>query len=617
MVSEFSINKTTMGKRITLLLSVLLLAVSLNATEISRVEPPSWWVGMNNSTLQIMLYGNDLKGGKVTTGEKGIKILSVKYGDSPNYLFIEAKISPKLKPGRYLFTVTKGNLKADFLYTFDKKGSAGKMTGKGFGPQDMVYLLMPDRFANGDKSNDSHPDALEKASYDKPYGRHGGDIQGIINSLDYLSKLGVTAIWSTPMLFDNEPRASYHGYACSDYYKIDPRFGSNELFRKYVAEAANRDIGIIMDMVPNHSGINHWWYNDLPFNDWIHKFPKYTQSNFAMSSHADIHASLTDNLRCTTGWFDTSMPDMNLKNPYLLKYFVQNAVWWTEWAGLAAIRVDTYPYSDKYAVAEWVSGILKEYPYMNIVGECWFSTPAEVAYWEGSAQNRDGYSSKLPSVMDFPLQEAIGGALLKDGHPGWGEGMFRIYRSLSLDFVYTNPYSLLIFADNHDTNRISETLKGDVSKMKMMLALLATMRGTPQIYYGTEIMLKTKDGKLGHGEERLDMPAESEFNPEQRALADYTSKLFTWRKGSKAIHEGKLKHFWPNDNLYVYFRNFSNEVVMVIINNNTKPLNLNWDIYSEAINSGRAGRDIISGNAVTSGNPFEVAPQSACVISFK
>lgn len=605
-----------MRKNISLLLLLLLLTSSISAIEISRIEPPSWWVGMKNTSLQIMLYGKELKGGRVTTKEKGIRIISVTYGDSDNYIFVEAEILPRLKPGEYSFTVTKDNASTEFKYIFEKKGNGGKLTGKGFGPQDMVYLLMPDRFSNGDLSNDSHPDAIERAAYDKPYGRHGGDIKGIINSLDYLKNLGVTAIWSTPLLFDNESSASYHGYACADYYRIDPRFGSNELFKEYVNEAARRDIGIIMDMVPNHSGTAHWWYNDLPFNDWIHKFPKYTQSNFAMSSHADIHASAADNLRCITGWFDTSMPDMNLGNPLLLKYFIQNAVWWTEWAGLAGIRVDTYPYSDKYAVAEWISGILSEYPFMNIVGECWFSTPAEVAYWEGSAINKDGYSSKLPSVMDFPLQEAMGGALMQEGHPGWGEGMFRIYRSLSLDFVYTNPYSLLIFADNHDTNRISETLKGDVSKMKMMLAILATMRGTPQLYYGTEIMLKTKDGKLGHGEERLNMPSEGEFNSEQKEMADFTSKLFQWRKSSKAIHYGNMKHFWPNNNLYVYFREYADEKVMVIINNNTKPLELNWDLYKEAVNGSERGTDLFSGKEIITGALFNVMPQSAYIVSF-
>ena len=311
------------------------------------------------------------------------------------------------------------------------------------------------------------------------------------------------------------------------------------------------------------------------------------------------------------------MPDMNLKNPYLLTYFIQNAIWWTEWAGLAGLRVDTFPYSDKYAIAELTNGVMREYPDMNIVGECWFSTPQEVAYWEGSSKNRDGYSSNLTNVMDFPLQESIGIAFRESGEPKWGEGMFRIYKSLSLDFIYSNPSQLLIFADNHDTNRISEILNGNIDKYKMMITLLATLRGIPQLYYGTEIMMKTVDGKLGHGEERMQMIKPKDFTPDQETLFNFNSTLFNWRKKSKAVKHGTMKHYWPNDNLYVYFREFENEKVMVIINNNFRSIELDWNRYAESIGLGIIGGDVLTDKVITSGEKFVVSSQSSVILEFK
>ena len=597
--------------------SAIVLTSNLHSAEISRIEPPSWWAGMKNPNLQLMLFGTNLKGSKVITKEKGIKIISVENADSPDYLFVNIYISPKIKAGNYKFSLISKTETIDFIYEIGTKGNSVRYTGRGFNSEDMVYLLMPDRFINGDTSNDSHADAIENANLNNKYGRYGGDIQGMINSLEYLKDLGVTKIWSTPLLFDNEPVASYHGYACADYYNIDPRFGDNNLFKKYVTEASNNGIGIIMDYVPNHSGLSHWWINNVPFKDWIHTFPKYTQSNYAMSTHSDIYAADLDNLSCTTGWFDTSMPDMNLKNPYLLKYFVQNAIWWTEWAGLAGLRVDTYPYSDKYSIAEWTKSVMDEYPDMNIVGECWFSTPQEISYWEGDSNNRDGYNSHLTNVMDFPLQEAIGSALMEDGNPGWGEGMFKLYKSLSLDFIYSNPLQLFIFADNHDTNRISERLKGNKNKFRMMINLIATLRGIPQLYYGTEIMMKTKDGKLGHGEERMAMISKNHFTSEQDSLYKYSSQIFNWRKGSNAITKGSMKHYWPNDNLYVFFRTYGTEKVMVILNNNTKPIEIDWNKYYESIILGKIGTEISSGKVITTGDKLTILPQNSMIIEFK
>lgn len=597
-------------------LTICILAFSsIKAIEINKVEPPSWWIGMNSSSLQLMLYGNNISDATFISENPNIKVVKIKKADSPNYLFVDLKLSAKLKAGTYNFIIVKGSEEVVIKYLFEtRRENSGKR--ESFGPEDVVYLLMPDRFVNGDKTNDDNPQVNEKSSTSHPYGRHGGDIQGMINSLEYLKELGISAIWSTPLLLDNEPVASYHGYACADYYKIDPRFGTNELYREYVSLAKGKGIKVIMDMVPNHSGLSHWWMKDLPFGDWIHKFPKYTQSNFAMSTHADIHASSNDLERCITGWFDTSMPDMNLTNPFLNSYFTQNAIWWVEWADLSGIRVDTYPYSDKNAISSWTKNILREYPKLNIVGECWFSSPQEIAYWEGASKNKDGYSSNLKSVMDFPLQEAINSAFMQSSQPNWGEGMHKIYRSLSLDFTYGNPYNILIFGDNHDTHRISETLKGDVAKMKMFITLLSTMRGTPQIYYGTEIMLKTSDGKLGHGEERLDMPDLSSISTSQKEVYNYTKKILNWRKESEVIHKGNLVHYWPYNNLYVYFRILEKEIVMVAINNNDRRLSLDWSKYSDSIKGKKSGTEIISGKKISTEEELIIQPQSSYIISF-
>ncbi len=600
-------------------------ACTLFPQSISRIEPLSWWIGMK-TPLQLMIYGENIKDAEVTSSEQGIVIEAVHNADSPNYIFLDISVNPLLKPGTYKFIITKNKKELQFNYTFDKRREGSAMR-KSFGPQDIVYLLMPDRFANGDFKNDTCTTAVEKTDRSDNYGRHGGDIDGLIKNIDYFNKLGITTIWSTPLLFDNESESSYHGYACADFYRIDPRFGSNSLYRDFVERANRRGIKIIMDIVPNHCGKAHWWMNDLPFHNWIHTFSEYTQSNFAMSTQSDIHSSKIDNEGCVEGWFDKSMPDMNLSNPFLLRYFTQNAIWWIEWANLSGVRVDTYPYNDKLAVAKWVSQIRKEYPVLSIVGECWFSSPQEISYWEGDAVNHDGYKSNLTNVMDFPLQEIIGPALLQDSTPKWGEGMLKIYKTLSLDFAYNHPENLMIFADNHDTHRISEVLDKDPQKMKMVLTLLATLRGIPQIYYGTEIMLSTVDGKLGHGEERIDMPggwngdSKNVFeniglSKEEESLFNYAKKLFNWRRDKSVIHYGGMTHYWPMDNLYVYFRYLDTKLVMILINNNNVSLKVNWKRYEESIGAKKTGRDIISGISINVDNEIDIAAQNSMIIEF-
>ena len=331
----------------------------------------------------------------------------------------------------------------------------------------MIYLLMPDRFANGDASNDSTPHTRERADRSAFFGRHGGDLQGMIDHLDYIAGLGATAVWPTPLLLDDEPEGSYHGYACGDYYRIDPRFGSNELYREFVGKAHEHGLKVIMDIVTNHCGTGHWWMKDLPFRDWIHQFPEYTGTNVCFSTNMDPNASRYDLDLQESGWFVPSMPDMNLDNPYVLQYFKQWAVWWIEYAGLDGFRVDTYPYNEKVPMSEWCAAIRREYPDFNIVGECWTSSIPQLAYWRGGNPNKDGFDSHLPSIMDFPLQEAICRALPTDSLR-WGEGMTRVYDCLSHDFVYHDLSKMMIFVANHDTDRIGDIVRRNPDRLETL-----------------------------------------------------------------------------------------------------------------------------------------------------
>ena len=598
-----------------LLVSVCWINLVCAQMKIERVEPLSWWTGMH-TPLQIVFYGRDLQQATVRCLEKGLTVLDVHQAESKNYLFVDVLVEADAQPGFYTFEFTQGKKKISHRYEVNAR-SQGSAQRRGFGPQDMVYLIMPDRFANGNSDNDSHKDAAEKVHRNNPYGRHGGDIQGMINHLDYLRELGVTTIWPTPLLFDNEPVASYHGYACADYYRIDPRFGTNELYKQMVALAREKGIKTIMDMVPNHCGMAHWWMNDLPFASWVHQFPQFTRSNYQMATQFDPYASKYDRDLCVQGWFDTSMPDINLANPFVLKYFTQMAVWWIEFAGLSGLRVDTYPYSDKEAMALWTQHILDEYPQLNIVGEAWYSVPSMIAYWE----------RYLPSVMDFPLQENMAAGFVKDSMPLWGEGLVKIYTSLTQDFVYSRPHHLLIFADNHDTNRMAWLFKGKKEKQKMALTLLATLRGIPQLYYGSEVMLYNRK-EQGHGEERLDMPGgwmddeRSVFTKEGRTkteneVFEHAKKLFTWRKTAKVIHQGKLMQFAPIDNnFYLYFRYTDDELAMVVINNCRIEKAIDWARYAEITPGYTQGVDIISGKTVRIGDTVNVLPQQSMVVYF-
>ncbi len=582
---------------------------------IDKVEPPCWWVGME-TPLQLMLYGEDLAQGDVLCLDEGVKVTALHKADSPNYIFVDVKIASHALAGTYHFEWRSGRKTLKFDYELGARlGDSAKR--EGLMAADLLYLIMPDRFINGDMDNDSSKETAEAPAPQSDYGRHGGDLAGIEMALPYLEKLGVTAIWPTPVTLDNEPEASYHGYACADYYRIDPRLGTNEQYVKLVAEARRRGIKFLQDIVPNHCGAAHWWMKDLPFSDWVNTFPKYTHTNSSMSVHMDPNAAQVDTDLCVRGWFDTSMADMNLTNPYVLQYMVQATVWWIEYAGLAGVRIDTYPYSDRTAIGAYSAALRKEYPQGTVLAESWYHNPGQIAYWERGPQPGG------PTVMDFCLQDAIGPAFREDTQVAWDGGLKRIYNVLSLDFHYKNPGELLIFAENHDTNRSFEQVGRNPEKLKMVYTLLATMRGIPQIYYGSELMICAADPqRLGHGEERRNMRpeqlTEKGRSPLENNVYDYISRLMTWRKGSEAVQNGRLLHYLPSteENTYVYFRIAPHQRVMVVINNGMKPFSIDWNHYAEGLGDLKQGREVLSDAKVTVEQAVQVPAQTAWVVEF-
>lgn len=596
--------------------------------KIEHLEPLCWWTGMQ-TPLQLMFHGNHLADYTVeVAGElSGLTITKVHKAENPNYLFVDVKVDPKADVGTHYFLFSREGeepFKVPYEIAARQEGSRERQS---FTTADMIYLLMPDRFANGDPSIDSVEEASEKVNREHPFGRHGGDLQGMIDHLDYIASVGATAIWSTPLLVDNEPNQSYHGYACGDYYHIDPRYGSNELFRTYVEECHKRDLKVIMDIVTNHCGISHWWMEDLPFVDWIHQFPTFTRTNNLFSTNMDPNASKHDLEIQESGWFDYSMPDMNLDNPYLLQYFKQWAVWWIEWSGLDGLRVDTYPYNEKQPMSEWCKAVTAEYPNLNIVGECWTGSIPQLAYWQGGNGNKDGFDSHLPSIMDFPLRDAICSALPTDSLR-WGEGMIRVYDVLSHDFVYHDLSKMMIFAGNHDTERIADIVRKNPARAKLSMALLATMRGIPQILYGDELMLTSSDLKMGHGGLRVDMPGgwpgdeKNYFTAEDREgvhkeLFDYTQHLFQWRKTKPVIHSGKTLHFADRGNTYAFFRYNDTDAVFVFVNNSRGKKQVPWSHYAEITSTLTEGRNVMTGEPVEMSDSVTVGAREALIVEFK
>ena len=560
------------------------------APKIEQVEPLCWWTNMH-TPLTLLFHGQDLSDaqvsvqqvvkGKVMRGQcLGLVPTGQHNAESPNYLFVDMQVND---PGTYRITLQKGKKKASYDYVISERREGSRQRNS-FDASDVVYLIMSDRFVDGDESNNSTPDTREKADKSNVNGRWGGDIQGIINSFDHIKKLGCTAIWPTPMLGDDEAAWSYHGYACSDYYHIDPRYGTNELYKQMVQQAHSKGLKILMDMVPNHCGAAHWWMKDLPYHDWINQFPEFTNTNNVFTANYDINASEYDRKLSNRGWFDHPMPDMNLENNDLLQYFQLWAIWWIEYADLDGLRVDTYPYIEKIPASRWLKAIRDEYPNINIVGECWTRPAPAVAYWQSGAMNFDNFDSNLPTVMDFPVEEAIRQALENDGQ-GWGNGLTRVYDAMTMDYMYADVNKLLTFLGNHDMARITDVVKDkDPRRVKLAYVLLATMRGIPQVLYGDEYAMTSKgEDPNNHSYLRAPLPLGAEVTPAMQEMCDFQSRLFNWRKDEPVLHWGRTMHFLARNNTYSYFRYNDKEAVFVFANAAEEPRRIPTETYAEIL----------------------------------
>ncbi|WP_159800691.1 glycoside hydrolase family 13 protein [Flavobacterium sp. MK4S-17] len=606
---------------------MLLLCSTFSFAQVSKTEPPFWYAGMHNPELQVMFYGKNIAQYNPAVSN-GIVIKNVVKTENPNYVFVTID-TKNVKPSEIEFSFKNSKGKTVFKRPYSiKKRRENSAIRESFDSSDVIYLLMPDRFANGNTANDNHKETTEKADRNNNFGRHGGDIEGIINNLDYIEELGATAIWSTPLCEDNDSRGSYHGYAQSDVYRIDPRYGSNEDYLKLSAELKKRDMKLIMDYVTNHWGSEHWMYKDLPTYDWVHQFPGYAQSNYRMTTQFDPNASDIDTKYCLDGWFVSSMPDLNQSNPLVLTYLIQNAIWWIEYADLDGFRVDTYSYNDKEGIAKWTKAITDEYPYFNIVGEVWMHDQAQMAYWQKDSKIAaiQSYNSYLPSVMDFTLHDAVG-SVFNESNPSWNDGMIKVYDNFTNDFLYPDINNVLVFLENHDTGRFNEIYKNDFNKYKLGMALIATVRGIPQIYYGSEIGMAGDKGK-GDGDIRRDFPggwpgdannafSKSGRNAGQQKYFEFTSKLLNWRKGKEVIHNGKTTHYLPENNVYVYFRYNDKETVMVAINNSDKAQTLGTARFDESIKNYTSGKNVLDDKNVNLSKEISMEPKSVMILELQ
>ena len=612
------------------LLFLVLLTFSLNLqaqknnAEV-KIEPPFWWTGMQNKALQLMVYGQNIGETRVTIDYPGVKTIRVSAVENPNYLFIDLEISEAAVPGDFeIIFSQKGKTTHKTTYTLRQRREGSAMR-EGFNSSDVIYLLMPDRFANGNPDNDDMPGMLEKANRKNPDGRHGGDLEGIMQQMDYFTDLGVTALWLNPVVENNMPAYSYHGYAITDFYKVDPRFGDNETYRKLVEKARKKDLKIIMDMVFNHYGTGHWWTDNLPMSDWVNEWPEFTRSNYRGGSLTDPYASDFDKDKMLRGWFDVTMADLNQKNPFVANYLIQNSIWWVEYVDLGGIRMDTYPYSFQSFMEEWMQRLMAEYPNFSVVGEVWLNVSPQVAYWQENDHNFDGFHSHLNYVMDFPLKFAIGKAFNEDN--GWSSGVAALYESLSLDFLYGDTDNIVTFLDNHDMDRIATTLQEDISKQKLAATFLLTVRGTPQLYYGNELGTPGEEHK-GHGQMRNDFPGgwagdtHNAFEAagrtaEQNELWNHFRTLLHYRKKNEALQTGKLTHYIPEDGVYVYFRYNDEQTVMVILNNNPDLKTIKLDRFAENLKGFKTGTDLLHRTYFENLNEISIPAMDSRVIELK
>ncbi len=553
--------------------------VGLEKVTVPRVEPLNWWTGMQSPELELLVYDRNVAA--YTNAEvayPGVRVVYVQREANPNYLFIGLQIGPGAAPGSFPITLTgeDSSRTIDYALLPHPRNTQGRSK---LSQADFMYLIMPDRFANGDPTNDTVAGMAQTGTNrNKIFFRHGGDLAGVAQHLDYLQDLGVTALWLNPVLENDQPYESYHGYAITDHYRIDRRFGSNEAYRRLVEAAHQRGIKVIMDVIFNHVGDRHYQILDLPSTDWIHQWPEYTQTTYRATTLLDPHVSDYDRRRMTDGWFDKHMPDLNQQNPHLARYLIQNSLWWTLYSGQDGFRIDTYSYPDPNFMAEWNRRLLEESPDLGIFGETWVHGPAVQAYFAGGRGIHQDFDTHLPGVTDFQLYYAIHEAL--NTEPGWTDGVLRLYYTLAQDYLYAKPENNVTFLDNHDIARLFTSLGQDTTKMKSALTLLLTLRGIPMITYGTELAFEGSGGGFGEGG-RIDFrggfagDTATLFDAGNRtatesAIFRHLRDLAHYRKTSKALTEGSLTQFVPVDGIYVYFRQAGDEQLMVVFNGNSE-----------------------------------------------
>lgn len=615
-------------KKILISLALILSSMTMQAaTKIDHIEPENWYVGMKNSSLQLMVYGKNIRDSRVSVDYPGVKIDSLVRLDSPNYLFVYLNLSGA-KPGNMVLNIDGKKVN----YPLKARTMSGDKR-IGFDNSDVLYMLMPDRFASGRNITKPmkglNPYVVDRS---KPSLRHGGDLEGVRQHLDYFNQLGVTALWFTPVLENNLPdmnsQSSYHGYATTNYYRVDPRFGTNEDYARLVAEAHAKGLKVVMDMIFNHCGYDHPWVKDMPSKDWFNtpEWMKkgdsyYLQTSYKLTPVLDPYASKVDKRETVDGWFVRSMPDLNQKNPHVMTYLIQNSEWWIETVGIDGIRMDTYPYADRKAMSQWMKILNEEYPNFNTVGETWVTEPAYTAAWQKDSK-LSKVNSYLKTVMDFSFYDKINLAKHEETD-AWWKGLNRIYNSLCYDYLYENPSSVMAFIENHDTDRFLENGK-DTLALKQALALLLTINRIPQLYYGTEVLMNgTKE--VTDGNVRCDFPGgfagdkHNAFTAEGRtkaenAMFNWLSKLLKWRRNNMVITKGKQIQFIPYKGVYVIARQWNNQTILTILNGTSQPVTLLLDRYAEVIGNHQEAKDVISGRKVKLGSELQLKARDTKVI---
>jgi glycosidase len=583
-------------------------AVHAQADGIDHLEPPFWWTGMQHQKLQLMVHGSRIADLDPVLDYPGVRLDGVTRVANRNYLFIDLLVTDQAAPGKFdiTFSSPSRSIKYNYQLMAREPGSAQRA---GFNSSDAIYQVMPDRFANGAPANDSLAALAEKADRTLGGGRHGGDIEGIIAHLGYIAAMGFTQLWPTPLVENDMPSYSYHGYAATDHYKIDPRYGSNEDFRRLSVQARKHGIGIIQDVVLSHIGSGHWWMKDMPMPDWTNHGGKFVPTMHHRVSVQDKYSSEADRQNFTTGWFSPNMPDMNQTNPLVANYLIQNNIWWIEYARLSGLRIDTYGYSDGAFLTEYTRRIMAEYPNLNMVGEEWHKSPAVVSHWQRGKINVDGYASSLPSLMDFPMMYAMRTALT-DQEAGFTEA----YETLSLDYLYPDPGKLVLFEGNHDIARLFSAVGEDFDLYKMDLVFSMTMPRIPQFYYGTEVLMTStvkgrddasyrRDFPGGWTDDKVNAFTGAGLTHKQRDAQAFVTKLVNWRKAQAVIHQGKTMQFGPENDTWVYFRYDDKKRVMVAFNKNAKTVSLPTLRFQEVLKGAKAGIDALTGKT------FDLAQQ--------